>query len=141
MHSDAELRDEGAALMQKAAASVTGESGKKLEDFGSHWLLLLARARTGEAEMHRLWADEIVVRSGELTLIVGGEMTGTHPYNNLPGEFHGSGLIGGEAHVLRAGDVAYVPANVPHWMKVEPGHESVVLIYKEKETSRPGVSE
>jgi hypothetical protein len=132
-HTNAELDQRSAALMEKALASPTGESGEKLDDFGTHWLLLMARARTGESEMHEFWADEIVVRSGEVTLVIGGEMTGTHPYNNLPGEFHGSGVNGGVVHVLHAGDVAYVRANVPHWMKVDPTKPAVVLIYKEKE--------
>jgi hypothetical protein len=132
VHSEAELRRKESALMRIAVKSTTGEAGEKLDDEGSHWLLLMSRARTGESELHNLWADEILVRSGQLTLVVGGEMTGTHPYNNLPGEFHGSGLAGGVVRTLGPGDVAFIPAGIPHWMKVDSGKRVTVLIFKEK---------
>jgi hypothetical protein len=132
VHSDQDLLQKESELMQKARVSPTGEAGAKIDDQGSHWLLMMCRSRTGESELHQLWADEIIVRSGELTLIVGGEMTGSHPYNNLPGEFHGSGLSGGVVRVLHPGDVAFIPAGVPHWMKVDQGKTATVLIFKEK---------
>jgi len=132
VHSDQDLQEKESELMRKARTSPTGEAGEKIDDQGSHWLLMMSRARTGESELHQLWADEIIVRSGELTLIVGGEMIGTHPYNNLPGEFHGSGLKGGVVRVLHPGDIAFIPAGVAHWMKVDQDKTAAVLIFKEK---------
>jgi hypothetical protein len=58
VHTSAELAQVEAKLQTAAEQSPTGEAGQVLEDQGTSWLILVSRARTGEAELHNEWADE-----------------------------------------------------------------------------------
>jgi hypothetical protein len=54
VHSQSELASRGDALMQRVLESPTGKAVETLDDHWSHWLLLTARARTGESDALRL---------------------------------------------------------------------------------------
>jgi mannose-6-phosphate isomerase-like protein (cupin superfamily) len=74
--------------------------------------------RTGGAEEHDLWTDEIRVVSGEIDFVTGGTIEGRHP-GGADGEFRGTALTGATVtRRLRAGDIVEVPAGTPHWTKV-----------------------
>jgi hypothetical protein len=90
------------------------------------------KSPTGEAELHNEWADEILVRSGTLTVVYGGTMSPQHPFGKRPGEFHSSTMEGGTTQVLHAGELMHIPAGVPHWVKVAPGESSCYLVVKER---------
>lgn len=132
LHPAAEIAQKEQELIREAQASPAGEAGAILHRQDGHWLLLMARTRTGESEVHDLWTDEILVRAGSLDLVVGGTLTGKRSFNDLPGEFHGTGLDGGTTYKLAAGDVIRVPAGVPHWMKITSAEPAVFLITKVK---------
>lgn len=132
LHPATEIAQKEQDLIHEALASPAGEAGAILHRQDGHWLLLMARTRTGESEVHEFWTDEILVRSGSLDLVVGGTLTGKRSFNNLHGEFHGSGLDGGTVYKLAAGDVIRVPAGVPHWMKITSTEPAVFLITKVK---------
>src|SRR5271163_1028466 len=120
-HTAAVVDQIEARLKLQAAASPTGDATQTLEDQGSNWIVLVARARTGEAEFHRDWSEEIQVRSGTMTVYYGGAMSQEHAFGPRVGEFRSATMEGGTAQVLHAGDLMHIPASVPHWVKIAPG--------------------
>jgi hypothetical protein len=134
IHTDADLQQREAKLIETAKASPTGLAIGRLEDYGNDYTLLVVRVRTGEAERHQFFGDQIVVRTGTITLVTGGTMQGEHPNNGpgRPGETLGSGIDGGKEVILHAGDIVHIPATIPHWIKLAPGTTTTYLVFKEK---------
>jgi hypothetical protein len=134
IHTSAELQQLEAKLLDTAKASPTGLAIGRLEDYGNDYTLLVVRTRTGEAERHQFFADQIVIKEGTITLVTGGTMQGEHPNSGpgRPGETLGSSIDGGKEVVLHAGDIAHIPAGVPHWVKIAPGTTTTYLVFKEK---------
>ena len=133
-HTTTDLQQREATLTEAAKASPTGLAVGRLDDYGNDYTLLVVRLHTGDAERHQFFADQIVIKSGTITLITGGTMQGEHPNSGAgrPGETLGSGILGGKEIVLHAGDIVHIPANVPHWVKLAPGTTTTYLVFKEK---------
>jgi hypothetical protein len=134
IHTAAELQQLEAKLLDTAKASPTGLAIGRLEDYGNDYTLVVVRTRTGDAERHQFFADQIVIKEGTITLVTGGTMQGEHPNSGTgrPGETLGSGIDGGKEVVLHTGDIVHIPASVPHWVKVAPGTTTTYLVFKEK---------
>lgn len=132
IHTNADLDQREAKLLAKATSNPTGLAFEVMDDYGNDRTFLVVRVHTGEPERHQFWADEIVVRKGTITLVTGGAMQAEHPNGTSPGETLASSIEGGKEVVLHPGDIAHVPANVPHWVKIAPGTTTTYLIYKEK---------
>ena len=132
IHTAADLQQREARLMQAAKASPTGMAVDNIDEFGTYHTMLIVRVRTGPAERHQLWADQMIVNKGTITLVTGGTMQGEHPNGTRPGETLGSSIQGGKQVVLHPGDIAHIPANVPHWITLAPGATTTYLIFKEK---------
>jgi hypothetical protein len=133
IHTTADLQQHEAKLLAAAKASPTGLASETMDDYGNDRTLLVVRVHTGGSERHQFWADQMVVQSGTITLITGGNMQQEHPNGSSPGETIGNGIDGGKEVVLHAGDIAHIPANIPHWVKIAPGTTTTYLIFKEKE--------
>jgi quercetin dioxygenase-like cupin family protein len=93
--------------------------------------MLSFRSRDGEAELHENFADVFYVLDGRATLVTGGTVAGAHRIG--PGEMRGSSVEGGARQELRAGDVAHVPAGVPHQMLVVGEKTVTCLVMKVQE--------
>jgi hypothetical protein len=134
IHTNADLQQREAKLLEAAKASPTGLAIGRLEDYGNDYTLLVVRVRTGEAERHQLFADQMVIKTGTVTLITGGTMQQEHTNSGpgRPGETLGSGIDGGKEVVLNAGDIVHIPAGIPHWVKLAPGATTTYLVFKEK---------
>jgi hypothetical protein len=134
VHTSADLAEREAKLIETAKASPSGLAIGRLEDYGNDYTLLVVRLHTGDAERHRFFADQIVVKTGTISLVTGGTMQGEHPNDGpgRPGETLGSGIEGGKEIVLHAGDIVHIPAGVPHWVKIAPGTTTSYLVFKEK---------
>jgi mannose-6-phosphate isomerase-like protein (cupin superfamily) len=100
-----------------------------LADYGHHRFRLLYRDADGAPEQHDAIVDVVVVKSGEGTLQLGGEMLGRRPGSGA-GEFVGTRLEGGERHRLGAGDVVHIPAGIPHSFLVPKGGHITYLLVK-----------
>ena len=74
--------------------------------------MLSVRGRAGIAEQHERFADLFIVLDGRATLITGGTVSGAHII--APGEIRGTAVEGGKRIELHPGDLAHVPAGVPH---------------------------
>ena len=134
-HTTADLQQREAKLLATAKAAPTGLGTDIMDDYGNDRTLLVVRVHSGDAERHQLWADQIVINKGTITLVTGGTMQGEHPNNGSgrPGETLGSGIEGGKEVVLHAGDIVHIPAGIPHQAKIAPGTTVTYLVFKEKD--------
>lgn len=130
IHTTADLHQREAKLLTAAKAAPSGVAFDTFDDFGSYKTLLVVRVHTGDAELHQQWADQMIINKGTITLVTGGTMQAEH--TTAPGEIRGSGIQGGKEIILHAGDIAHIPAGVPHWVKLAPGTTTTYLVIKEK---------
>jgi mannose-6-phosphate isomerase-like protein (cupin superfamily) len=135
LHSDhwtAAVLLERAAYLRKLAKHGDGSASETLKEYPRHCAMLSFRSRDGEAEVHENFADVFYVLEGRATLVTGGTVAGARL--TKPGEMRGTSIEGGVRQELRAGDVAHVPAGLPHQMLVagEQTVTSLVLKVEEK---------
>jgi mannose-6-phosphate isomerase-like protein (cupin superfamily) len=90
--------------------------------------MLLFRGRSGIAELHENFADLFLVLEGRAALVTAGSIGNAKTI--APGEIRGDAVQDGVRQELRAGDVAHVPAGVPHQMLVAGDQSIVCLVTK-----------
>jgi len=122
---------ERAAYLHKLAKHGDGSAGETLKEYPRHCAMLSFRSRDGEAEAHEYFADVFYVLEGRATLVTGGTVTSARLIK--PGETRGSSIEGGARQELRAGDVAHVPAGMPHQMLVAGEQTVTCLVLKVEE--------
>jgi len=105
---------ERANYLRKLARAGNGSASETLREYPQHAAMLSFRGRSGEAEVHEKFADLFYVLHGEATLVTGGTVVKARTQG--PGETRGEGIEGGVQRPLRPGDVAHVPAGLPHQM-------------------------
>jgi hypothetical protein len=132
IHTSTEFHQLEAKLIDSAKKNPKGVGLAPIDDWGTYNTLLVVRVHTGEAEQHQLWADQMVVDKGTVTLITGGTILEQHSVPNQPGEIRGSDIKGGKEVVLHAGDIVHIPAGLPHMVKLAPGTTTTYLVFKEK---------
>jgi len=111
-----------AAEQQKLVANPDPKGGAKssmLDRRESFSAQIVSRAADGTVEAHAHWIDYITILEGEVTLTVGGTISG-NTVDDL-GESHGGAQAGGTALPLRAGDYIQIQAGVPHRMTAPKG--------------------
>jgi hypothetical protein len=124
--SAAELSKRDAALSTKVGPDHSAR--ETLADYGHHRFRLLYRDADGAPEQHDAIVDVVIVKSGEGTLQLGGEMIGRRAGSGA-GEYVGTRLEGGARHPLGPGDVVHIPAGIPHSFLVSKGkHITYVLV-------------
>jgi mannose-6-phosphate isomerase-like protein (cupin superfamily) len=112
---------ERGAYLRKLAKLGDGQASETMKEYPQHATMLSFRARNGVAELHENFADLFCVLDGYATLVTGG--TVVNPEQVGLGEIRGASIEGGTRQELRAGDIAHVPAGVPHQMLV-PGDKT-----------------
>ncbi|MFZ1087131.1 MAG: hypothetical protein WAN35_19380 [Terracidiphilus sp.] len=128
--SPAALLERAAALREQAERG-DGAASLTLQEFPRHCAMLLVRTGDGLAELHENFADLFYVLDGSAALVTGGVVAEAHSIG--PGETRGSAVEGGARQQLRAGDVAHVPAGLPHQMLVASGQTVTCLVMKIQE--------
>jgi mannose-6-phosphate isomerase-like protein (cupin superfamily) len=103
-------------------------ASETLADYGRYNTMLAHREANGGGELHEKMADIFVIQSGDATVVVGGAMTEGH--TTAPGEVRGTAVSGGEKHRVSAGDIVHIPANTPHQMLVDSGHQVTYFVIK-----------
>ena len=124
MWSSSELEQRDAALSTRVGQDHSAR--ETLVDYGyppgAYRFRFIYRDADGFPEIHEDGLDVVFVKSGEGTLLVGGEMlhrTGVR----------GTGISGGFRYPLRPGDIIHIPANTPHrYLVPEGGHITYVLV-------------
>lgn len=122
-----ELIERETALSRKVGEDHSAR--ETLAAYENHRLRMLYRDRDGYPEQHDNEVDVVIVRSGEGTLVVGGEMIDRKPGNGA-GEYIGTGIEGGERHPLQAGDLVHIPPGTPHRFLVREGTHITYVIVK-----------
>jgi mannose-6-phosphate isomerase-like protein (cupin superfamily) len=130
-HWSAAVLLERAAYLHKLAKNGDGSASETLKEYSHHCAMLSFRSRDGEAEVHENFADVFYVLEGRATLVTGGAVVGARLTG--PGETRGSSVEGGVRQELRAGDVAHVPAGLPHQMLVASDKTVTCLVMKIEE--------
>ena len=115
--------------MDKARQSPTGVASVTLETYPGHSVMLVARAKTGPAEVHANWNDVMFVLDGEATEVTGGKVIGG-TLDATTGETRGTGVEGGTRTPVVKGDVVHIPPNTPHWAVLAPGKTIVMCVVK-----------
>ncbi len=106
---------ERAAYLKKLALYGAGSSSETLRIYPQHAVMLSFKSRDSDAELHEGHAFLFVVLAGAATLLTGGTLT--RPRKVGPGEMHGDGIEGGVRQELKQGEIAHVPAGIPHqWL-------------------------
>jgi mannose-6-phosphate isomerase-like protein (cupin superfamily) len=122
---------ERAAYLRNLAKHGDGSASETLREYPRHCAILLFRSRDGAAEVHENFADLFYVLDGRATLVTGGAVIGGVSIG--PGEIRGSSVEGGARQELRAGDVAHVPAGLPHQMLLSGEQTLTCLVMKLQE--------
>jgi mannose-6-phosphate isomerase-like protein (cupin superfamily) len=121
------LRERGEYL-GKLAKHGDGSAGETLKEFPGHAAMLSFRSRDGQAEVHEEFADLFYVLEGRATLLTGGTVVGAKTV--APGEMRGDAIEGGTRQELRPGDLAHVPAGLPHQMLVASDRTVTCFVLK-----------
>ena len=120
-----------ASALRSQAEQGDGAASVTLQAFPRHCAMLLVRTGDGLAELHENFADLFYILDGGAALITGGVIPDAASI--APGETRGSEIEGGARQELRAGDVAHVPAGLPHQMRVVAGQTITCLVMKIQE--------
>ena len=124
MWSSSELAQRDAALATRVGPDRSAR--ETLADYGNpsgaHRFRFIHRDADGVPEIHDDIIDVVFVRSGEGTVLVGGDMV------NRTGS-RGTGISGGMRYPVSAGDMLHIPARTPHgYLVPEGGHVTYVLV-------------
>ena len=122
---------ERAARLHTLAAHADGSASETLSEYPRHFTMLSFRSRDGQAELHKNFADLFYILDGCATLVTGGSLAGAVTIG--PGEVRGVSVEGGARQELTAGDVAHVPAGVPHQFLVPGGKTVTSFVVKIQE--------
>jgi mannose-6-phosphate isomerase-like protein (cupin superfamily) len=90
--------------------------------------ILAFRDRDGKAELHQQFGDVFVVLQGTATLVTGGTITGST--TTAPGEIRGTSIEQGIRQKLQEGDIAHIPAGVPHQVVLDAGGTFTYFVVK-----------
>ena len=90
--------------------------------------ILAFRDRDGKAELHQQFGDVFVVLQGTATLVTGGTIAS--PMTSAPGEIRGASIQEGVRKKLQEGDIAHIPAGVPHQVVLDSGGTFTYFVVK-----------
>ncbi len=121
------LAVQGRELLAKAKAG-SGSAGVTLAQYNGHYTMLTARTASGGGEIHKHFADFLIVVDGEGTELTGGTMV--DPKEGANGEVRGTRLDGATPHVLHKGDVIHIPPGTPHQAIEAPGQSITIYVIK-----------
>ena len=96
--------------------------------------VIVRRDGPGEVEIHALLNDVLVAQAGAATLIVDGTIDGGREV--APNERRGGIIAGGRSRALHPGDVAWIPAGLPHQLIVPRGGSFAYVVVKTARAER-----
>lgn len=122
----ATIQQQSKVLTAKAKAS--GGATINLGDYKAYTIKFSVLTASGHAEAHAHFDDVSIVQSGTATVITGGTIVGAHSI--AEGETAGTSIEGGTELTLHAGDIARVPAGIPHQFIVKKGTTYKAIVIK-----------
>ncbi len=103
-------------------------ASETIDTVGNRTFMVAHREGSGQAEWHEKQADIIMIQSGAVTMVYGGEVV--EGKTTTPGEIRGASIKGGTEVLLGPGDVLHIPAKVPHLMKLARGKKVTYFVAK-----------
>jgi len=97
--------------------------------------MLVRRTKESDIEEHSRWDDILLVRSGTGAVEFSTKTIGAHVL--APGEVRGGTLVKMESRVLRPGDMARIPAGMPHRFVPSGSEPWELLIVKVRRPNLP----
>ncbi len=97
--------------------------------------MVLRRTTESEVEEHSRWDDILIVRAGTGSIELGARTTGARMA--APGELRGGRITTPRRMVLRPGDVARIPAGVPHAFVPSGSEPWEMLVVKVRRPNKP----
>ena len=82
-------------------------------------VLVAHRDKTGDVEVHTKVNDELIVRAGRGSVLIGPKVDGAK--ETVPNELRGGTIVGGKTYPLAPGDVIWIPAGLGHQLILPPG--------------------
>ena len=119
---------ERAAYLRKMAKYGDGSASEAIKEYPHYAAVLSFQSRSSDAEVHHGYTSLFHVLAGAATLVAGG--TVTRPRSMGAGELRGASIENGTSHELRQGDIAHVPAGVPHQFLIAGDKSITCLIVK-----------
>ena len=122
---------ERASYLRKLARYGDGSASEVIKEYPHYSAVLSFQSRTSEAEVHLGYTSLFHVLAGAAMLVTGGTVmrsrsTGTE-------ELRGASIENGCSQELRQGDIAHVPAGVPHQFLISGDKSITCLIVKIQE--------
>ncbi len=114
----------------KSAKSI---EGVPLGAFGSQSCSVFRRTASGEAELHKVKTDYLIIEQGNATLVYGGTIPNAR--TSAPNEVRGSSISGGGSKAVSAGDIIRIPPGTPHQFVLAKG-QTVSYFALKVETAR-----
>jgi hypothetical protein len=105
-------------LEAKVAHTVNGVVNGEIPSGPGSTILIIRRDKDGEAEVHKIMNDIIMIKKGHAKILVGGNVSGNHEVK--PTEWRGGEITGGTTYALAPGDLLFIPAGIPHKVLVAP---------------------
>ncbi|HZS51888.1 MAG TPA: hypothetical protein VFA54_13560 [Bryobacterales bacterium] len=109
-------------------ATKTMMAAERLGDHGGYSFMEERRDVDGVPEIHAHLDDIFIVQDGEATLLYGGRIEGGEELR--PGETRGGRIVGGTMQKVAAGDMAVIPAGMPHQTIVSKGKSYTFMVIK-----------
>ena len=124
---------ERARYLRELARNGEGVASEILRQYPQHYASLTFRNRSGDAELHEKFTDMFLILAGTTTLVTGGRVLGARQVG--PGETRGVSIEGGIRMQPRVGEVAHIPAGIPHQMLIEGNNTVTYLAMKLQESA------
>ena len=117
-----------AKQMREEAKNSSTPEASPIEKHLDASTILAYRNKDGKAELHEQAADVFFVLEGAATLVTGGTIA--NPVTTAPGEIRGAAVQQGSRKDLKEGDIAHIPAGVPHQVLVPRGGSFTYFVVK-----------
>jgi mannose-6-phosphate isomerase-like protein (cupin superfamily) len=117
-----------AKQMREEAKNSGNPEASPIEKHLDSSTILAYRNKDGKGELHEQAADVFVVLQGAAILVTGGTIT--NPVTTASGEIRGAAVQQGSRKDLKEGDIAHIPAGVPHQVLVPQGGSFTYFVVK-----------
>ena len=97
--------------------------------------MMVLRTKASDVEEHSRWDDLIIVRSGKGSVEIGPKTNGARVL--APGELRGGTITAPSRLELRTGDIARIPAGVPHSFIPDEAEPWEFLLLKVRRPTKP----
>ena len=115
--TDSDLKGISSKLASNKAVKTI--DGVTLGAFGGQSCAVWRRTASGEAELHKVKTDLLIIQQGGATLMFGGTIPKAR--TSALNEVRGATIQGGQSRAVGAGDIIRIPPGTPHQFVLAKG--------------------